>query len=142
MGASHASLETEDVKEVWFCGSHAGNCPFMFSQAEHLSHSLDVGGGFEANDVERSLSDISLRWMVREVIASGYGVIFDASALLRAKIDFAPEPTTSEIKMDSIDALATLHDELKIDKIWWLLEIFPFSYSWQDVTGVWHKSSR
>jgi hypothetical protein len=40
-------------KEVWFCGAHS-----------------DVGGGNDKNDA-LSLSDIPLRWMLREATASG-----------------------------------------------------------------------
>ncbi|KAF9220931.1 hypothetical protein BS17DRAFT_786233 [Gyrodon lividus] len=36
------------------------------------------------------------------------------------------------------NALAPLFDELKINKLWWLLEITPFTYAWQDDNGVWH----
>lgn len=81
--------------------------------------------------------------MVREVIACGCGAIFDASALSHAKLNLGPEPTTSDIEMDSIDdddALKPLHDELQINVLWWSLEIFPFPYSWQDINNVWHTS--
>jgi hypothetical protein len=78
--------------------------------------------------------------MVREVITCGCGTIFDASAL--AKFNLGPEPRTSDIEMNAIDndALKPVHDELRINVIWWLLEIFPFPYSWQDVNYVWHTS--
>ena len=78
--------------------------------------------------------------MVREVIASGCGIIFDASALSRAKITLEAEPTTSEMEMDSTDALEPLDDELQRNILWWLLEILPFPYSWQDVNDVWHTT--
>ena len=92
------------------------------------------------NDTEHSLSNITLRWMVREVVASGCGVILDPSALSRAKIALDPEPTVSEIEMDSTDALEPLHDELQVNYLWWLLEVIPFPYSWEDAYHVWHKS--
>lgn len=36
------------------------------------------------------------------------------------------------------DALQPIHDELQLNKAWWLLEIVPTDYSWQDGKGVWH----
>ncbi|KAF8799361.1 hypothetical protein BYT27DRAFT_7120961 [Phlegmacium glaucopus] len=114
--------EPEDVMEVWFSGCHS-----------------DVGGGVLSNDIKQSLANITLRWMVRQVIASGYGVIFDPSALLCANISLDSDPVTSE-PADATDALEPLHDELQIDILWRLLEIFPFPYSWQDGNCVWHKT--
>lgn len=103
--------------------------------------SIDVGGGVLRNDIEQSLSNISLRWMVRQVIASGCDAILEPSALLRANINLDSEPTTNEIdSMDPTDALEPLHDELQTNVLWWLLEIFPFPYSWQDASCVWHKT--
>jgi hypothetical protein len=78
--------------------------------------------------------------MVREVVASGCGVIFDASALSRAKINVEPEITIADMEMDSIDALKPLHDKLRTNFLWWLLEILPFPYSLQDANHVWHTS--
>ena len=100
----------------------------------------DIGGSAVPNDVKQSLSNITLRWMVREVVASGLGAIFDPSAVSLAKINLEPEQTTSEIEMDSTDALDPLHDDLRLDVLWWLLEILPFPYSFQDVNNVWHTS--
>ena len=100
----------------------------------------DIGGGNVLNDVEHSLSNITLRWMVHEVIASGLSAIFDASALARAKIDLEPEPTIPEKEMDATDALEPLHDPLRSQPLWWLLEILPFPYSLQDMNDVWHTS--
>jgi hypothetical protein len=90
----------------------------------------DIGGGAVSNDVEQSLSNITLRWMVREIVASGLGHIFDPSAL--AKIDLNPEP------MNSVDALDPIHDEMRNHFLWWLLEFFAFPYSFQDTNNVWH----
>ncbi|KAI9444642.1 hypothetical protein H4582DRAFT_2094510 [Lactarius indigo] len=56
-------FEKPDVKEVWFVGCHA-----------------DVGGGVKKTE-ERALSDIPLRWMIREIVNAGVEVIFDEKAL-------------------------------------------------------------
>ena len=100
----------------------------------------DVGGGAVSNDVEQSLSNITLRWMVREIVASGLSAMFDPSALARAEIDLEPKKTISEIEMDSTDALDPLHDNLRHNVLWWLLEILPIPYSFQDMNNVWHTS--
>lgn len=114
--------EPDDVLEVWFAGCHS-----------------DVGGGAVTNGTPSSLADISLRWMVREAIVASCNIKFDPDALLRANISLDLEPTTAELDLDLDDALQPLHDELKLDPLWWLLEIVPLQYSWQDAQGVWHS---
>ena len=78
--------------------------------------------------------------MVREVVASGCSVIFDTAALSRAQINLDPQPTTSDIEMDSIDALQPLNDGLYENVLWWMLEILPFPFCSRDATGVQHKN--
>jgi len=58
------------VLEVWFAGCHS-----------------DVGGGAVEDTVRYSLGDISLRWMVKQVILSKCGIKLDQAALVRADID-------------------------------------------------------
>ncbi|KAL4250658.1 hypothetical protein ABKN59_005360 [Abortiporus biennis] len=227
-----------DVLEVWFAGCHA-----------------DVGGGSVPDSTVHALSDVTLRWMVRQVVLSQCGITFDQAALLRANIPDSvftgvgfpvppsPHPISSgskplppvgpnsntagttngttdgekgdsntvpgpdgtlktkgtvgpldtfvlnkgslkaktqskvvetpidedgltsaasptaaakkkEAEEDSddkssdndstttqpdIDALQPIYDQLKIDPLWWLLEIIPLTYSYQDGKGVWHK---
>ena len=60
------------VQEVWFSGCHS-----------------DVGGGAVRDTVRYSLGDISLRWMVKQVILSHRGIRFDVAALRRADIDIS-----------------------------------------------------
>ncbi|KAH9480717.1 hypothetical protein JR316_0007317 [Psilocybe cubensis] len=112
-----------DVLEVWFSGCHS-----------------DVGGGAVSNDTVDSLANISLRWMVREAMAAACDIKFDAEALKRANIDLQLEPGAPELEMDAVDAVQPIHDELKSNPLWWLLEIIPLQYSWQDAKGVWHRS--
>lgn len=71
--------------------------------------------------------------MVREIVESGLGDIFDPSAL--AKINLEPDPT-----VDSADALDPVHDEMGRRILWWLLEFFPMPYSYQDSNNVWHTN--
>ncbi|CAE6456663.1 unnamed protein product [Rhizoctonia solani] len=131
-----------DVLEVWFAGCHS-----------------DVGGGKDRNDTECSLSNISLRWMIRQIILSQCGIQFDKEALRDMRI---PLPTLSfgrvnqnahygspaEAKaireaqnQEARDALAPLHDALR-NPLWWPLEFFPLVHSYQDEEGDWHRSYR
>lgn len=143
----------------------------------------DIGGGNVQDDVEVSLPQITLHWMVEQAIQSPCGILFDSEEL--ARIGFTVPPLSpqkspeinindlpfvaSEIETtpDALDtggsvvqelrnepdqpapspeahpgrlnALAPIFDELKINKLWWLLEIVPSSDAWQDRDGVWHN---
>ena len=86
------------MEEVWFAGCHS-----------------DVGGGAVEDAVRYSLGDISLRWMVKQVILSQCGIRFDATALRRADIDVSTivlggpaQQTVEQIwrRKSEIDALA------------------------------------
>ncbi|KAI0670872.1 hypothetical protein C8Q78DRAFT_974023 [Trametes maxima] len=172
-----------DVLEVWFAGCHA-----------------DVGGGSVLDDVKISLSDITLRWMVREVVLAQCGITFDQAALVRANIPESifrgvgfPLPTQTtftstpqhaclvlpddaEVRRSSVtavqpgvqnadgsdplpktqqnpsgsdsgsggdtlgcaaDALAPINDQMKKLPVWWLLEIVPTWWPWQNKSGKW-----
>jgi hypothetical protein len=79
------------VQEAWFAGCHS-----------------DVGGG--AVEDCPSLTVISLQWMVKQVVISKGGIEFDATALRTTGIDAQTLPEE--------DALADIHDELKIKPDW------------------------
>lgn len=145
----------------------------------------DIGGGNVQDDVEVSLPQITLHWMVEQVIQSPCGILFDSEEL--ARIGFAVPPPPSQKSQDininnppfvasetetapEVDAggfvvqefsnepdqpapspeaypecsnaLAPIFDELKINTLWWLLEIMPSSDAWQDRDGVWHNKWR
>lgn len=59
-----------DVLEVWFAGCHA-----------------DVGGGAVANDERRKLSQIPLRWMLRQCFECNTGIIFHTEMLAEKGLD-------------------------------------------------------
>ncbi|EGN98587.1 hypothetical protein SERLA73DRAFT_169524 [Serpula lacrymans var. lacrymans S7.3] len=103
-----------DVLEVWFSGCHT-----------------DIGGGAVQDDVKTSLSHITLQWMVEQIVASQCGILFDNDALERNGPTPSPELS---------DALAQMHDELQMQKLWWLLEIIPLDFAWQGPDGLWHKT--
>ncbi|KAF9525476.1 hypothetical protein CPB83DRAFT_859308 [Crepidotus variabilis] len=116
------SSHDTDVLEVWFAGCHG-----------------DVGGGAVPNDTETTLANISLRWMVHEIIASDCGIQFDQDALKRIDIDIGPEASVQEIDFDKEDALRCKHSAFKKRPLWWLLEILPLHYSYQAPDGEWHR---
>ena len=113
-----------------------------------LARTSDVGGGAVPDTQVHDLANIPLRWMVREVMQAQCGVQFDEEALVRASIpryNFLIRPTDpkdEQLALDAADVLEPIHDELKLDPLWWLLEIVPTHYSWQDDKGVWHKQFR
>ncbi|KAG6835925.1 hypothetical protein H0H93_013260, partial [Arthromyces matolae] len=114
-----------DVLEVWFSGCHG-----------------DVGGGTVPDSEMRSLANVSLRWMVREVQLAICGILFDDRALDRVGIPRMVSETDSitklevmavpereaeiEGELDNKDAIQPLYDQLVVgNKLWWLLEIMP-----------------
>jgi len=104
-----------DVLEVWFVGCHS-----------------DVGGGAVEDKVLHSLANVSLGWMAKQVILSGCGIKFDAKALETAKIDVGPETLPQPE-----DVLAAIHDRLKTKPMWWILELMPMKFTWQEADGTW-----
>jgi len=170
------------VQEVWFAGCHS-----------------DVGGGIAKDTKPNALSNVSLRWMVREVMKADCGVLFDLAALSQWNIplpetrpsialsppdkaavpndgpappehvkyeerkppDHAasgetdaadttacincgqvqvtpPTPTVQET-LEQKDLVKKKVDRLKKSRSWWITEIFPMSYKWQDEDGQWVK---
>ncbi|KAG1748599.1 hypothetical protein EDB19DRAFT_1682574 [Suillus lakei] len=170
-------MPTPDVMEVWFPGCHS-----------------DIGGGNVGNSVGVSLAQVTLRWMVEQVILSQCGIVFDEEALERVGMPLSsfpisktppatedptgksqpmtdktglsaapddavspfaeallPAPSTpptdspttpSHPNPQTCNALAPLFDELQLQKAWWLLEILPLPFAWQDAHGKWHKKWR
>ena len=96
----------QSVEEVWFAGCHSdvGGQYLMFGHGlAHLVLTAPVGGAV-ADDCRYSLAGISLRWMVKQVVLSQCGILFDHAALRRADIDISTivltnphQPTASEL---------------------------------------------
>jgi hypothetical protein len=59
-----------DVLEVWFTGCHA-----------------DVGGGAVKNEERHKLSQIPLRWMIRQAFQCNTGILFDTAMLADNGLD-------------------------------------------------------
>jgi len=115
-----------DVLEVWFSGCHC-----------------DVGGSAVPDTTQLSLAQITLQWMVREIMTANCGIFLDEAALARYGIHWTPpmsavKASPEELAHDRPDAIQPLHDELKISPLWWILEILPTQYAYQDAGGKWH----
>ncbi|KAF7348219.1 hypothetical protein MSAN_01775300 [Mycena sanguinolenta] len=110
-----------DTLEVWFSGCHT-----------------DIGGGSVVNSVARSLADITLRWMVRQIMASTCDVRFDPAALRAAGIP-TDAASSNETAVEDADSSEPLDDDLAGVSGWWLLEVFPLIWPVQNIKGAWHN---
>lgn len=84
--------------------------------------------------------------MVREIMTSDCGILFDEIALVRNGITTAADSHTvvasehtgpHEHVANKNDASQPIHDELKKKPFWWLLEIFPTQFAFQNKEGKW-----
>ncbi|KAH8992428.1 hypothetical protein EDB92DRAFT_1797303 [Lactarius akahatsu] len=120
-GGSDEVFET-DMKEVWFVGCHT-----------------DVGGSSTPNSVAHSLANIPLRWMMQEIIRADCGILFDFDAFARWDIpitigrDLYPHVSSQA----GGNIVQPTHDQLKAVPAWWLLEIIPTSYTYQNMKDKW-----
>lgn len=125
------NCQDADIQEVWFPGCHS-----------------DIGGSAEPDTKKNSLSNITLRWMVYEVMKSQCGILFDDVALARAGIPVqtflgvSSSSVAKEVQLDDTDAIEPIHDSLKEKPPWWSLEFMFFRDSWQDLTGSWQSTFR
>ena len=115
--------------------------------------SPDVGGGNVENTVKSSLADIPLRWMIREVIESKCGIQFDPEAMKAANVKIGDLSTiikhiedgshrcAADAESDKKDVLQPIHDSLS-NPLWWILELIPLRFSWQNKEGAWVKAWR
>lgn len=63
---------------------------------------------------------------------------FSATRMARPTSRTGVTPLSSVIS-DPLDVVSPIHDELKLNPLWWLLEIVPTGYSYQDGKGMWKK---
>lgn len=144
----------------------------------------DIGGSAVPDTEKLALADVTLRWMVKQVVRAQCGIIFDSDALHAANIpdsvftgpgfpvtppprekrwpgkqagsstghgsnvSAGARPSSSDedceqprpVGLDRQHAVQPLHDELRRAPLWWLLEVLPMSYNWQEPNGRWHTS--
>jgi len=51
-----------------------------------------------------------------------------------------PVPSPTQPSLDQLDSITPLHDALVSQPLWWLLEILPLKYQYQDSKGIWQTS--
>jgi len=113
-----------DVREVWFAGTHT-----------------DVGGGSVPKTAQHDLADISLRWMVEQLVRSRCQIAFNYDKFARLKVPttIGQDTSTSEDvnALNAEDALQPIADNLSKNRLWWILEVLPMWYSFQNTEGKW-----
>jgi hypothetical protein len=55
------------------------------------------------------------------------------------QIQVAPPPPTVQETLEQKDLVKKQVNRLKKSRSWWITEIFPMSYKWQDEDGQWVK---
>jgi hypothetical protein len=132
-------------KEVWFVGCHSGMSYDTWSSSvvTEVHGWADVGGGKSQNTQEHSLSNISLRWMVNEIVDTNCPIQFNASKfgqwhirvpqddhLSRAKESLPM--ANDNVERDRQDVIEKITDPLRRNPLWWVLELIPTWYSYWD----------
>ncbi|KAI0308354.1 hypothetical protein B0F90DRAFT_1682100 [Multifurca ochricompacta] len=133
-------LYEADAKEVWFVGCHA-----------------DVGGGVAPDTAPHALANIPLRWMIQEIVLAECSILFDFDAFARwnlpitlgqhyppLSVDAADKsgngtetsPPDSD-QQDAQDVVQPITDQLTKIPAWWLLEIIPTSFTYQNSENKW-----
>jgi hypothetical protein len=98
--------------------------------------------------------------MVKEVVRSKVGIVFHPAALAEAGLDIAEmangtnpakhpapsvkpnpgvHPGNTQGDPDQADSEQQIYDQLALSKLWWILEVLPAMFSWQDAAGAWHR---
>ncbi|CAE6519214.1 unnamed protein product [Rhizoctonia solani] len=92
----------QDVKEVWFKGEHS-----------------DVGGGSacQENNNYSMLSNISLRWMIRQILECRVGILFDHVAIELYRERKILETPPAEGLRPSKDWMKRLAESRKLDQV-------------------------
>jgi hypothetical protein len=110
----------------------------------------DVGGGIAANTAPHALANIPLRWMVEQIVQSDVKILFDYDEFARWNIptSIGQDPSqgisnstddgaNAVSVLDAQDAVQRITDELWKKPLWWILEIFPTSYTYQNAQDKW-----
>lgn len=111
----------------------------------------DVGGGNKPGHVsEPDLANVTLRWMIEELLLLKPHIRFSYEFFALMQIPFTigqghplspPQgvPSTSEDvdELNARDAVQPITDELYKNALWWILEILPTSFTFQNPQGKW-----
>jgi len=125
----------------------------------------DIGGGSHEDDVDASLSNITLRWMIRECYLAKTNIRFDEGLLDDLGLALQdlesnpqgvqtfdipgtdpmgpPDQATSLVQSpakDTMDAVAKIYNQLFMQKFWWVLELVPMLSTHQRGDGSWLRS--
>ncbi|KAI0288164.1 hypothetical protein B0F90DRAFT_1812849 [Multifurca ochricompacta] len=104
-----------DVLEVWFAGRRRW---------------------FGTECTRNSLARIPLRWMIRQCFLAKTGIQFHRDALRPTDDTLIDQvqasPSAAEEDEELADALSSTHDQLKINKSWWILEVLPIRHKVQN----------
>ena len=112
----------------------------------------DVGGGSVPDNSEHALSNISLRWMIQELVDADFSDLFSSEVLAAKGI---PQPlaqpiqpmhqdpegkndlnqTADEQRGDDFDK--KISDPLRRFPLWWIVEVFPTKFSFIDSNDQW-----
>jgi hypothetical protein len=111
----------------------------------------DIGGGNAPDTAEHALANISLRWMIEQIVGADCPILFDWDAFARWNVpttighhqtlqsssskDALPLEGGLEgdvDRQDAWDAVQPITDELKKFPVWWILEAFPMGHTYQN----------
>ncbi|KAF8492760.1 hypothetical protein F5888DRAFT_871864 [Russula emetica] len=91
-------------------------------------------------------ANISPRWMLEELVRSRCQFQFRYEAFAKRKVpttivqDQPPSPPQGVDALNAQDALQPITDELFKNPLWWILEMIPTSYTFQNTQGKWVTS--
>lgn len=151
-----APLET-DVLEVWFAGCHSDIGGGNVQNDEKVSLAQIplrwmieqvIASGCGVLFEDEGLKDLGIALQPMPAQAGKDGTVPAASDVKPGDVKDitltsdgppGPSPLTGVADPEFEDAIAHLYDDLEITKAWWLLEIIPLPWSWQDDNGRWHE---
>ena len=103
--------------------------------AANIPDSLFTGPGFPVTPPAKEK-----RWPGKQAGSStGHGCSASTDARPSSS-DEDCEQLERPVGLDKQHAVQPLHDELKRSPLWWLLEVLPMTYNWQEPNGRWHTS--
>jgi hypothetical protein len=80
--------------------------------------------------------------MIEQIVRSKCDIQFDFEAFDQWDIPRTIGLGMGSNTQDVQDAVQEVTDQLKIKPSWWILEILPLTYIYQDDDGIWHFTRR